>query len=237
MRVMYDSVNPSKIPPGTTIVAGYINGAYKWSDAGWARFPGSVKVRIQIYIPGTIVVDDGDVLDIESSDVNPASRAVAIRWIEQRRAAGIVPTIYTSKSGLLYLGGLNCDYWIADPGLPHLLPGTMATQYVLDSPYGYDLSLVADGWPRKVGDPVPNGKQVCVRLTADGQGYWCVGSDGGVFTFGTAQYYGSLPELKIVPNAPVNCFDVLADGSGYIMGGEDWGVYAFGAAKYLGHPQ
>jgi hypothetical protein len=30
-----------------------------------------------------------------------------------------------------------------------------------------------------------------MAATLDGNGYWLVGGDGGVFTFGDAKYYGS----------------------------------------------
>jgi hypothetical protein len=32
---------------------------------------------------------------------------------------------------------------------------------------------------------------VSLWLTADGRGYWLVASDGGVFTFGDAGFFGS----------------------------------------------
>jgi hypothetical protein len=31
-----------------------------------------------------------------------------------------------------------------------------------------------------------------MAATADGRGYWMVGSDGGVFSFGDAPFFGSL---------------------------------------------
>ena len=38
---------------------------------------------------------------------------------------------------------------------------------------------------------------VAMAATPDGMGYWLVGSDGGLFSFGDATYFGSLPGLKI----------------------------------------
>ena len=44
-RLMYDSVTAVDIPPGSDLVAGYIDGANsKWSDADWQRFPGRILV-------------------------------------------------------------------------------------------------------------------------------------------------------------------------------------------------
>ena len=33
--------------------------------------------------------------------------------------------------------------------------------------------------------------------TADDRGYWLIGSDGGIFTFGDAPFVGSLPGLGL----------------------------------------
>lgn len=37
---------------------------------------------------------------------------------------------------------------------------------------------------------------VALVPTASGQGYWMINADGGVFTFGDAQFYGSLPQRR-----------------------------------------
>jgi len=74
---------------------------------------------------------------------------------------------------------------------------------------------------------------VGVVPTADGKGYWMVGSDGGVFAFGDAPYLGSLPGLHVhVDN--IRAVVPTADGKGYWMVGSDGGVFAFGDAPYLG---
>jgi hypothetical protein len=42
---------------------------------------------------------------------------------------------------------------------------------------------------------------VGVAATPDGTGYWLVASDGGVFTYGSATYFGSTGGKKL--NAPM----------------------------------
>jgi hypothetical protein len=37
--------------------------------------------------------------------------------------------------------------------------------------------------------------------TADGMGYWMVGRDGGIFSFGDAGFYGSAGGVRL--NAPI----------------------------------
>ena len=42
---------------------------------------------------------------------------------------------------------------------------------------------------------------VGIAATSDGEGYWLVGSDGGVFSFGDAKFYGSTGSLHL--NKPI----------------------------------
>ncbi|WP_160291735.1 hypothetical protein [Acidithrix ferrooxidans] len=41
----------------------------------------------------------------------------------------------------------------------------------------------------------------CALGTPDGKGYWLVASDGGVFCFGDAAFYGSTGAMKL--NKPI----------------------------------
>lgn len=148
-RTMYDSVSASAIPADAQMVAGYVDGAYRWSDADWARFPNAVKVRIATQ-PGT---DDGDGCDVERGDLVPAQ---ARTYIERRQAAGVPqPFVYC---GLATVGqvqsacqGLLYWLWIADwTGQPHPLSYAAAVQYADGKMLGtgYDLSIVyADQFP------------------------------------------------------------------------------------------
>jgi hypothetical protein len=63
-------------------------------------------------------------------------------------------------------------------------------------------------------------------------GYWTVASDGGVFSFGDAQFYGSMGGRPL--DKPVVGMVATATGGGYWLVASDGGVFAFGNAKYLG---
>jgi hypothetical protein len=71
-------------------------------------------------------------------------------------------------------------------------------------------------------------------LSAASQGYWEVASDGGVFAFGSAQFYGSLPADGIKPVAPVVGIAAAPTGNGYWEVASDGGVFAFGSAQFYG---
>ena len=63
-------------------------------------------------------------------------------------------------------------------------------------------------------------------------GYWLVGSDGGIFTFGSAQFYGSTGSLTL--QRPVVGIRPTADRAGYWLVASDGGVFAFGDAGFFG---
>src|SRR5690349_11591661 len=89
---MYDSTNPYDIPvDATAMVAGYIDGLYKWPLAGWARFKGQIGVRIAV----SYLSDDGHCLDVERGDAEPVD---APGWVAMRRRAGIDPSVYCNFS-------------------------------------------------------------------------------------------------------------------------------------------
>ena len=68
--------------------------------------------------------------------------------------------------------------------------------------------------------PVPN------------RGYYLVASDGGVFAFGSARFYGSTGAMKL--NSPVVGMAVTPDDRGYWLVASDGGVFSYGDAKFYG---
>jgi hypothetical protein len=78
------------------------------------------------------------------------------------------------------------------------------------------------------------GPLAAMAAIPSGRGYILVGADGGVFTFGEALYFGSLPELGVVPNKPIVAAAVTPSGGGYWLAAADGGVFAFGDALYVG---
>ncbi len=67
---------------------------------------------------------------------------------------------------------------------------------------------------------------------APAHGYWLVGSDGGIFTFGSAQFYGSTGNIAL--QRPVVGISPTANKAGYWLVASDGGVFAFGNAGYYG---
>jgi hypothetical protein len=73
---------------------------------------------------------------------------------------------------------------------------------------------------------------VGVQATASGHGYWQVASDGGVFAFGDASFYGSMGGKPL--NKPVVGITATPTGHGYWEVASDGGVFAFGDASFYG---
>ena len=69
-----------------------------------------------------------------------------------------------------------------------------------------------------------------VQSTA--KGYYEVASDGGIFSFGTAQFYGSMGGKSL--NAPIVGMTVTSTGKGYYEVASDGGIFAFGSAQFYG---
>ena len=70
------------------------------------------------------------------------------------------------------------------------------------------------------------------KAASGAQGYRLVASDGGVFSFGAAAFYGSLGATHL--NEPVVATAATPDGKGYWLVASDGGVFAFGDAAYHG---
>lgn len=97
-RIMRDSNTPKAIPVhGTELVAGYVNGTYKWQPGEFARFPGIPHVHIDIF--------GGDPEEAGVLDVEPhcAPVSAAPPWAKKRKALfpdGYPPVIYCNRSTL-----------------------------------------------------------------------------------------------------------------------------------------
>ena len=71
-----------------------------------------------------------------------------------------------------------------------------------------------------------------VPAPAERLGYWMVASDGGIFAFGDAPFYGSTGNLKL--NSPIVGMARTTTGRGYWMVAADGGIFTFGDAVFYG---
>ena len=79
---------------------------------------------------------------------------------------------------------------------------------------------------------VPNAPIVGMAATHDGSGYWLVGSDGGIFSYGGARFWGSTGATRL--NAPVVGMAATPSGQGYWLVASDGGIFSYGDAVFYG---
>ena len=106
----------------------------------------------------------------------------------------------------MYLADLNFQPNGSNPALPTLAPTVPAA--------------------------APAANPSCPALPKPAPGYWQVGSDGGIFSFGAAQFYGSTGSMHL--NKPVVGMAATPDGNGYWLVASDGGVFAYGDAQFYG---
>jgi predicted GH43/DUF377 family glycosyl hydrolase len=63
-------------------------------------------------------------------------------------------------------------------------------------------------------------------------GYWQAGTDGGVFSFGSAGFYGSAGGIHL--NKPIVGMASTPDGKGYWLVASDGGIFSYGDAQFYG---
>jgi len=73
---------------------------------------------------------------------------------------------------------------------------------------------------------------VGIAATPDDLGYWLVATDGGIFSFGDASFYGSTGAIAL--NKPIVGMAPTPDGKGYWLVASDGGIFSYGDASFYG---
>ncbi len=133
-----------------------------------------------------------------------------------RTLAGASSTIWGEYGGGRQIGvDPNGGYWIAGwTGVVSAYGGAPS----FGSPASFGLHL--------------NKPVVGMAATPTGRGYWLVASDGGIFSFGDAAFYGSTGGLHL--NQPIVGMAATPTGRGYWLVASDGGIFSFGDAAFYG---
>ena len=105
-----------------------------------------------------------------------------------------------------------------------LLGAVGSLSVAADSPAGVASTTTGPSAAAK-GDAV-------AQLAGPGGGYWLAASDGGLFAFGDAGFYGSMGGQPL--NKPIVGLTATPDGKGYWEVASDGGLFAFGDAGFYG---
>jgi hypothetical protein len=71
-----------------------------------------------------------------------------------------------------------------------------------------------------------------MATTPTGNGYWLVATDGGIFAFGDARFFGSTGGITL--NKPIVGMATTPTGNGYWLVASDGGIFTFGDARFHG---
>jgi beta-mannanase len=98
-------------------------------------------------------------------------------------------------------------------------------------------TVTPHGGAQVLGSPALSGLQLSKPIvgmapTPDGGGYWLVASDGGIFNYGDAAFYGSTGSIHL--NRPIVGMAATRDGHGYWLVASDGGIFSYGDAVFYG---
>jgi hypothetical protein len=133
----------------------------------------------------------------------------------------VISVVKRSSCGLVALLALLAAALVSPSG------ASTPTSDVAGSPVAFGNAAFLGATPTQTAAPA-----VGMAATPEGGGYWVVGADGGVFSFGDAKFWGSTGGMHL--NEPVVGMAATPDGGGYWLVASDGGVFSFGDAKFWG---
>ncbi|HEX3795323.1 MAG TPA: IPT/TIG domain-containing protein [Acidimicrobiales bacterium] len=214
---------------GTTVVTGPMCNATQCEVIDPAGVPGTV-VDITVTTPGG------------TSATNPADQFTYTGGAAAPSVGGIRPNSGPTTGGTVvtitgqgFAGATEVDF--GDPPATNVsctntqctatsppdVPGTVAV--TVKGPGGTSVLSPADQFTYTGVAPPP-------PPPANGNGYWLVASDGGIFAFGGSQFFGSTGAQHL--NKPIVGMASTPDGNGYWLVAADGGVFTFGDAGSYG---
>lgn len=119
---------------------------------------------------------------------------------------------------------------IPPPAPPLTLSGTTITGNTMSEATGVFQTWQVTGTTLSANNF--SGRRLLYTQPAPGTGYWMAASDGGVFAFGRAGFYGSMGGQRLA--APVVGMAQTRDQGGYLLFGADGGVFSFGDSTFYG---
>jgi len=193
----------------------------------WQRFPAGGPIRTQNDMPH---VWAGALFYLSATCIDPAG--VTPSAITQSAPTSGATSVGRGFSGQLETtGGQGAVTFTQSSGTPDLTvspsgvvsaPSTLAAGSYFASGNDTDVSGDSGVWSFSLN----------VTAAPQNHGYWLVGSDGGIFSFGAARFHGSTGSLKL--QRPVVGTAPTADRGGYWLVASDGGVFSFGDAGFFG---
>ena len=215
------SFNPPVVAPGhsanVTDAGSTVNW---WAGAWWAGG----------YANGSLIASPYSV---------PASNVLVNGTPATSSSVEISPAVYCFYGGS---SSTSCKAGTADtPGAGIIFPSAISGSVAIPSSAG-SAATISVYEPNVWGSLFPgnntNHSFPANDLTGSGTigvthtGYWEVASDGGIFSFGTASFFGSMGGQTL--NKPIVGMASTPDGGGYWEVASDGGLFSFGNAQFFG---
>ena len=166
------------------------------------------------------VPDEGDAVDSNPSANWTARIPVSVLETANPQIGSLLSVDVTKRNGLGSMGGRVVEVVLRGTKGKATLSGAD-----LRGLWSYSSGSRPDGlrsdWFRVVNNP-----------SGGLSGYWVVGADGGIFSFGEARFFGSTGALRL--NSPILGLAATPEGDGYWLVAADGGIFSFGDAQFHG---
>ncbi len=153
------------------------------------------------------------------------------------RAAPSTPVVTNIPFGAVEFAGFNSNVGTTGDGATFVVSSTPATCGV--GPDGLVVFFVAQGictLTAGVGQGAnylgATGSPQSFAIGGAPRGYWLVGSDGGIFSFGAAAFHGSMGGTSL--QRPVVGITPTITRNGYWLVASDGGIFSFGDSTFYG---
>jgi len=147
--------------------------------------------------------------------------------------------VYLSGASAIDFGGAGCSaspIVTSDESLVTAVPacasGAVSVEVVVPPDISNAAAFNPNGPVVRAASASLRPPFVAMASTPSGNGYWELGSDGGVFAFGGATFHGSMGGRHL--DSPIVGMASTPDGGGYWLVGADGGVFTFGDAGFFG---
>ena len=239
----------------TTNITFAYNGNDDWGTGGMAFSPASASRAVVVTKNGFEVLDlsnpaaptFGSLTPIAAASSHNGSQSIAVAPDGNHVAVAVNDQVYFF-SGLVMATPANPLTQSASPltlpgavnSLNYTSSGNLVVNY--DNAAAGELAVISGstGSTPTLGTafalsgqaPDVNGMSVLPAVAAINRGYWTVASDGGLFAFGNAGFFGSMGGKPL--NKPIVGMAATSDAAGYWEVASDGGLFAFGDATFHG---
>ena len=211
------------------------DGGQSWTSNGPAENPGADPRGVSCPSSSECFVAAGDLWGIQDGGAT---------WTDLLSGSALTAVSCSTTSNCVAVGGSTIwtttdggSSWTSQavPSPTEVLTGISCPSTITCVAVGINTQgggLIVGSSPVSTPTPTPTPTPPVTAPSTATHGYWLVGSDGGIFSFGSAQFYGSTGSLVL--QRPVVGIVPTKDDGGYWLDASDGGVFSFGDTQFYG---